>query len=257
MKTGFDELNERIAQTQRVWLFLDYDGTLVEFAQTPHIIDPDTYLIQLLRKIVQQPNKRLAVISGRRQSHLESLLPIPGIILCGAYGIELRTADGERIQRADLHMIRPTLEKLKSCWERSIANHNGFILEDKDWALALHAKLAEASEVPKVMHAACMVAKEIIEPRTFRLYKGRRFLEVAPVEAEKGETVKYLLQRFPGEDSLIIYVGDDDKDEKAFEVVKSNGGIPIVVAKEPRETEALYRLESPEAVRQWLEGLFL
>jgi len=73
---------------------------------------------------------------------------------------------------------------------------------------------------------------------------------------EKGQTAKYLLLRFPWEGALIVYVGDDDKDEKAFEVVKSNGGIPVVVAKEPQETEALYRLASPEAVRQWLEGLF-
>lgn len=253
---GLDELNERIAQTQRVWLFLDYDGTLAEFAQTPHIIEPDTYLIQLLRKIVQQPNKRLAVISGRRQSHLEALLPVPGAILGGAYGIELRTADGDRIQRADLHTIRPTLEKIRPCWERLIANRSGFILEDKDWTLALHAKLAEVSEVPKVMHAARTIAKEVIRPGKFHLHEGARFLEVAPVEADKGKTVNNLLLRFPWKSALVVYVGDDDKDEKAFEVVKSNGGIPIVVAKEPRETEALYRLASPQAVRQWLEGLF-
>jgi trehalose-phosphatase len=76
------------------------------------------------------------------------------------------------------------------------------------------------------------------------------------VEAEKGQTVNYVLQRFPWEDSLLLYLGDDDKDEKAFEVVKSNGGVPIMVAKEPRETEAIYRIESPQAVRQWLEGQF-
>jgi trehalose 6-phosphate phosphatase len=256
MKMGFDDLNGRVAQAQRVWLFLDYDGTLAEFAPTPHIIEPDTHLIQLLLKIVQFPNLRLAVISGRRQSHLEALLPVPGAILGGAYGIELRTADGDRIQRVDFQKIRPTLEKLRPCWERLIADRDGFILEDKDWALALHAKLVEASEVPKVMHAARMVAEEIIKPRTFRLHEGRRFLEVAPAEAEKGQTVKYLLLRFPWEGALIVYVGDDDKDEKAFEVVKSTGGIPIVVAKEHRETEALYRFESPQAVRQWLEGLF-
>jgi len=253
---GLDDLNKRITQTQRVWLFLDYDGTLADFAPTPHIVEPDIYLIQLLRKIVQQPNKRLAVISGRRLSHLESLLPVPGAILGGAYGITLRTADGDRIQRAFFQAIRPTLEKIQPCWERIIANRSGFVLEDKDWTLALHAKLAEESEVPKVMHAAQTVANEMIDPRKFSLNEGRRFLEVAPVEAEKGQTIKYLLNRFPWEDYLILYIGDDDKDEKAFEVVKSNNGIPIVVAKESRETEALYRLESPQAVRRWLEDVF-
>jgi trehalose 6-phosphate phosphatase len=256
MKMGFDDLNQRIAYAQRVWLFLDYDGTLADFAPTPHIIEPDNDLIKLLHKIVQLPYLRLAVISGRRQSHLDALLPVPGAILGGAYGIELRTADGDRIQRADLQTIRPTLEHLQPRWERLIDNRSGFILEDKEWTLALHAKLAEASEFQKIMREARTVAKEMIEPRTFRIYNGRRFLEVAPVEAEKGQTVKYLLQRFPLDNPLILYIGDDDKDENAFEVVKSRGGIPVVVADEPRETEALYRLDSTQAVRQWLEGLY-
>jgi trehalose 6-phosphate phosphatase len=256
MTMGFDDLNERIARAQRVWLFLDYDGTLAEFAPTPHILEPDNDLIELLRKIVQLPYLRLAIISGRRQSHLEALLPIQGATLGGAYGIELRTAGGDRIQRADLQTIRPTLENLRPRWQRLIDNRSGFILEDKEWTLALHAKLAEASEAQKIMREACTVAKELIDPSSFRIYNGRRFLEIAPVEAEKGQTVKYLLQRFPWDDPLILYIGDDDKDEKALEVVKISGGIPIVVADEPRETEALYRLESTQAVRQCLEGLF-
>jgi trehalose 6-phosphate phosphatase len=255
MKIRFDNLNKLIARAQRVWFFLDYDGTLAEFAPTPHIIEPDTDVINLLHKIVQQPDRRLTVISGRRQSHLETLLPVPGATLGGAYGIELRTADGDRIQRADLQVIRPTLDKLKSKWELLIADRSGFVLEDKDWTLALHAKLAEESEVPKVMHEALTIAEKTIEPRIFRIYGGRLFLEVAPMEAEKGKTVQYLLQRFPWKNSLLLYVGDDDKDEKAFEVVKTNGGIPIVVSKEPRETKAIYRHETPQAVRKWLEDL--
>jgi trehalose-6-phosphatase len=46
MTVGFDDLNERIARAQRVWLFLDYDGTLAEFAPTPHILEPDNDLIE-------------------------------------------------------------------------------------------------------------------------------------------------------------------------------------------------------------------
>jgi trehalose 6-phosphate phosphatase len=252
---GLDELNERITQAQRVWFFLDYDGTLAEFATTPHIIEPDTHLIQLLQKITEHPDKRLAVISGRRLSHVEALVPVQGAILGGAYGIELRTAEGDRIQRADLQMIRPRLEVLRSRWERLIAGRNGFVLEDKDWTLALHAKLAESSGVPEVMHAAQVVARQLIESETFLIYEEDRFLEVAPLEADKGKTVRYLLRRYPWAGTLVVYIGDDDKDEKAFEVVKSHGGIPIVVASESRETRASYRLESPKTVRQWLGGL--
>ena len=32
---------ERIAHAERLWLFLDYDGTLAEFAPTPDHVFPD------------------------------------------------------------------------------------------------------------------------------------------------------------------------------------------------------------------------
>jgi trehalose-6-phosphatase len=56
---------------------------------------------------------------------------------------------------------------------------------------------------------------------------------------------------------LPLYLGDDDKDEEAFGVVKARGGIAVVVAAHPRETEADLRLESPQAARRWLEMLLV
>jgi trehalose-6-phosphatase len=50
-------------------------------------------------------------------------------------------------------------------------------------------------------------------------------------------------------------VGDDDKDEEAFEVIRACGGIAILVSSEPRDTKADCRLESPQGVRRWLAAL--
>ena len=41
-------LRDRLAGVKRLWLFLDYDGTLAEFAPTPEHILPDPALIKLL-----------------------------------------------------------------------------------------------------------------------------------------------------------------------------------------------------------------
>jgi trehalose-phosphatase len=68
-------------------------------------------------------------------------------------------------------------------------------------------------------------------------------------------TVAYLLDRYPLPGALPLYLGDDDKDEEAFRVIKARGGVAVVVASEPRETEADMRLESPKAARRWLEIL--
>ncbi|HSR29324.1 MAG TPA: trehalose-phosphatase, partial [Anaerolineae bacterium] len=83
-----ERVQERLAQAERLWLFLDYDGTLANFASTPEHVNPDPELVDLLARLVNQPRFRLAVVSGRRLGHVQKLVPVPGILLAGTYGIE-------------------------------------------------------------------------------------------------------------------------------------------------------------------------
>ena len=250
-----ERIDERLAQAERLWLFLDYDGTLADFAPTPDHVDPDSELIGLLTRLARDPCIRMAVISGRRLSHVEALVPVPGIFLVGTYGIELQTPEGERINRVEYDAVRPTLDALKPHWKQVIADREGFFLEDKGWALALHARFVHHDEAEKVLAAARRMATGAARSGLFRLLGGHKFLEIGPTLAHKGQTVHYLLDRYPWPGALPVYLGDDDKDEEAFGVVKARGGVAIVVAQEPRSTQANCRLESPKAARHWLEGL--
>lgn len=252
---AYEQINERLAQAGRLWLFLDYDGTLADFSPTPEHVDPDPELIELLTGLARHPGIRMAVISGRRLSHVEALVPVPGIFLAGTYGIELRTSEGERINRVEYEAIRPTLNALKPRWSHLIAGHEGFFLEDKDWALALHARFADDEETEEMLAAARSMATEIVTSRLFRLLGGHKFLEIGSRLAHKGQTVDYLLDRYHWPGALPVYLGDDDKDEEAFGVIKALGDVAIVVAQEPRSTQADCRLESAQAARHWLERL--
>jgi trehalose 6-phosphate phosphatase len=250
-----EQINERLALAERLWLFLDYDGTLADLAPTPDHVDPDPELIELLTKLAQHPRIRMAVISGRRLNHVEALVQVPGIFLAGTYGIELRTPEGERINRVEYNAVRPTLDALKPRWEQMIAAREGFFLEDKGWALALHARFADEGEAEEVLDAARSMATKVMPSELFRLLGGHKFLEIGPTLAHKGQTVRYLLDQYPWPGALPVYLGDDDKDEEAFGVIKSREGIAILVAQEPRSTQADCRLESPQAVHHWLEAL--
>jgi trehalose-6-phosphatase len=65
------------------------------------------------------------------------------------------------------------------------------------------------------------------------------------------------LERFEWPDALLVFVGDDDKDEEAFSVIKDRDGIAVVVAAQSRPSVAHYRLETPLDVRRWLQDLTL
>jgi trehalose-phosphatase len=246
---------ERLSRARRLWLFLDYDGTLARFAPTPDHVEPDPEVIQLVTGLAQSPHIRVGVISGRRLSHVERLMPVPGALLAGTYGVEFQTPEGQRIERLDYDVIRPPLKALRARWSDLISDRRGFFLEDKRWAVAVHAGLADDEEAEMVLSLARRVAAEPALADLFRLRTGRKFLEVAPWLADKRLTVQYLLDRYAWEGALPVYLGDDEKDEGAFRAVGARGGIAILVAAETRDTRAHWRLDSPRIVRRWLEAL--
>jgi trehalose 6-phosphate phosphatase len=249
------QLDQRLAKASKLWLFLDYDGTLAEFAATPEHVDPDPDLIELLTRLAGQARLRIAVISGRRLGHVRSLVPVPGVLLAGTYGVELQLPGGEQVERVAYTTVRPVLDSLKPVWEQLLSGGEGFFLEDKGWALALHARFADEDEAERVLGAARRMATQAASSGPFRVLGGHRFLEIGPKLAHKGLTVAYLVENYPWPGALPVYVGDDDKDEEAFGVIQAYAGIAILVARASQNTGADFHLGSPQVVRHWLEAL--
>jgi trehalose 6-phosphate phosphatase len=253
-----NELNEWVTAAERVWLFLDYDGTLAEFTRTPDIIAPDPKVIDLVRRLAGSSRVRLAIVSGRPLRDLRALMPVPGIFLAGTYGIEIQTPEEERIQRADYALIRPYLDRLKPHWEEIIDARKGFYLEDKGWALAAHARFASPREATRVISYLQQTLDQELITDEYRLIKHNKFLEISAAIAHKGKTVSYLLNSFPLPGARLVYIGDDDNDAEAFETIHSYGGIAISVAQYfgyVRSTGGDYVLKSPKEVRSWMENI--
>ena len=99
MTQALELLTERVLAAPRIRLFLDYDGTLAEFAPTPDIIEPDPELADLVTRVAAHPRILASVVSGRRLEHVEELLPVPGILKAGTYGVEMTLPDGTPLTR--------------------------------------------------------------------------------------------------------------------------------------------------------------
>jgi trehalose 6-phosphate phosphatase len=250
-------LGERISSGGRVWLFLDYDGTLADFAPTPDDILPDPVLLTLLRELTEYPDRlKVIILSGRRLSHILELVPLENIVAAGSYGVEVRDAGGQTVSRVDQAAQRPVLDQIKNQWQALIDNKTGFYLEDKGYSIALHARFAAEDQAQPVIDWATEAAEPVVDRASLKILGGERFVEVAPQAAGKGEAVTHLLKTLGRQDEEpVIFIGDDDKDEAAFAVVRQLGGMAIVVSTEERPTSALYRLENPQAVRCWLAEL--
>ena len=241
-----------LRQVDRIWLFLDYDGTLDDFAPTPSDVLPNPEVIDLVGALAKNRRFRVAVVSGRRLDQIQQLLPVPGLLLAGTYGLEMRTADGQDWTRLAYEEVRPYLDTLVKDWSNLLIDHPKFILEDKGWSLAIHGRYADEQDAKMVIGAARELARRSVPDTEFRLLGGHKFFEVAPRVANKGEAVGHILERFHWADSVPLYFGDDDKDVEAFPIIQERGGYTCLVGHATAGGSVDFRLPSPDAVRAWL-----
>jgi trehalose 6-phosphate phosphatase len=253
MTLDYGKIKQALENNDQLVLFLDYDGTLADFSKRPDIVKPNPEVIELLNALVECESITPAIISGRRLPHIQKLIPIQNILLAGTYGLEIQLPGGKIVDRQDFSKIRPYLEKLKPQWQRIMDDKSSLFLEDKGWTLAIHARYAEDQIADAILTAAEKTAKNTLPGSVFQVNPGHKFLEASPRGANKGDCVKYLMDIIPIENKTLIYMGDDDKDEEAFEVVQSHGGFAIRVCSnvinKPIED---WRLENPKAARNWL-----
>jgi trehalose 6-phosphate phosphatase len=253
MECNKPSASQQLNLAARLWLFLDYDGTLAEFAPAPDYIEVNQELVRLVTDLARRPEIRLAVVTGRSLKAIRELLPvITGVLSAGTYGVDLVDFEGLELSRLDISATRPVLESLKPRMEALIAGRQGFYLEDKGPALALHARFADEQEAELIMNETQQLLRQECDTETFQILESQRFLEICPIQAEKGQTVAYLLDRYPWPGSLPVYIGDDEKDESAFRVINERGGISIHVGPNSKDSLAQCRLASPAAVRDWL-----
>jgi trehalose 6-phosphate phosphatase len=223
-------------------LFLDFDGTLVELAETPDAIRVPPGLGPLLDRLRARLDGRLAIVSGRAIADLERHLPCAGVAVAGSHGLELRLAGGISLPLS----VPAGLGEARAEIGRFAAAREGLIVESKPLGIAVHFRLAPQHEKPVLAFMT-----EIARRHGLLLQRGKMVVELRPVGANKGDALKALMTepRFMG--ARPLFVGDDLTDEHAFAAAAELGGAGIAVGP-PRETAAQYRLESVKAVADWL-----
>jgi trehalose 6-phosphate phosphatase len=225
-------------------LFLDFDGTLIELAETPDAIEVAPQLPQLLDRLRRRLGGRLAIVSGRSVADLERYVPVPDIPFSGSHGLELRLGDGTRLA---LHAPRG-LTDIRERVRRFAEEHDGLLVEEKPAGVALHYRRTPAVEGP-----VAEFMEQLAREAALVVQRGNMVVELRPPGADKGDAVRALMREEPFTGGRPIFLGDDLTDEDAFEAVVAMGGVGVLVGPQ-RETAARYRLASVSAVADWLEA---
>lgn len=242
-----DDLYPPHPQRGEHWaLFLDIDGTLLEFANHPHEVVVPKPLIPLLEQLQQKLDGALALISGRSLASIDSLFLPLRLPAAALHGLERRDIQG------NLHCTAANTEKLNEVRQRinALAQRapNSYV-EDKGSAIALHWLNATASQY-WLQQQMRMLAQET----GYDLLEGRYVFELKQPGADKGTAVAGFMSEAPFAGRQPVFLGDDHTDEKALEFVKKAGGVAIQIGDRLSDT-GQWRLEHPVAVLYWLHKL--
>lgn len=231
--------------TQRWALFLDVDGSLLDFADDPAAVVVSPVLHAALQALYEQLDGALALVSGRGVADLDRLFHAPGWALAGLHGYELRHADG---RQRELAVAPQDQARMRAAVQALAARLDGVQLEDKQHAMALHCR-RNPERLPALREAAQTVAATL---PGYELQPGNLVMEFKPAGMDKGRVVEELMQTPPFAGRVPVYLGDDLTDEHAFDAVNRAGGISVRVGgREP--SQARFTLPSPHAVHAWLD----
>ncbi len=225
-------------------LFLDVDGTLVEFADHPERVQVSASLVQRLAALADAMDGALALVSGRRIEMLDRMFAPLHLAAAGMHGLQRRRA-GEDLPEPAAPPV--ALQATKMLAKTLLTRYPQALLEDKGEAMALHWRA--------MPEAAADLQAFAIQALTrlpgYHLQPGDHVVELRPQRADKGVAIEAFIGEPPFQGRQPVFVGDDLTDEHGFEVVNAHGGHSVLVG-DRADTVARHRLADIASVHAWL-----
>jgi len=229
-------------------LFLDIDGTLLEFSETPDGVQVPATLVEALDAAYRHLDGALAMISGRALADIDRLFAPLTLPAAGLHGFDIRGVTAAEVDHAR-HVA--ALEAERTHLHQAFADDPRILIEDKGPCIAVHFRRAPDKEADVV--EAVAEAQERLGP-AFETLSGHMLRELRPAGIGKGHAVETLMRATPFRGRTPIFIGDDVTDEDGFVAVNALGGISVCVGPR-RPTAATATLEDVGAVRDWLKEL--
>lgn len=222
-------------------LYLDFDGTLAEYAQRPDAVRVSDSLPALLTRLYARHGGAVGIVTGRRLADVDLLLAPVRLPGAGVHGAEIRLRPEQPIRA----MTVPAIAAVAQALHERYGGDERLLIEDKGAAVALHYRLAPARGVDCVETMRRLAASYGLEA-----VAGNQMVEAHAPGTDKGSALRELARHAPFAGRVPVFVGGDRTDEYAFAAARELGGYGIKVGRGP--TLAPYRLGSVAAVHAWL-----
>jgi trehalose 6-phosphate synthase/phosphatase len=241
-------LLQQYRSTTRRVLLLDYDGTLVPFAEEPKLAQPDAELVELLSTLASDPANKIVIVSGRPRRDLEDWFGQSPISLVAEHGVWLRQ------KNSDWRLLKTITaewkERIRPILQLYVDRLPGALLEEKEFSLAWHFRRADPEQ-------ASLRAKELLDDLAgytrnidVQVLEGNKVIEIRNIGVNKGTAaMEWINENSP---DFVLGIGDDWTDEDLFRALPPSAfSVRVGLA----NTAARYYLSNHAAVRRMLREM--
>jgi trehalose 6-phosphate phosphatase len=226
-------------------LFLDIDGTLVEFTDTPSETQTDPDLKTLIVQLAEKLQGALALVSGRELRTIDALFKPLKLPASGLHGVERRDASGNLHGR---FLADPNLNGARAALNQLTLSYPGTLVEDKGLSLAVHFRQAPHF-ADAVRRAVIGIAAPLVD--SHQLQEGSQVIELKVRGFSKGSAVEAFLKEAPFSGRTPVFIGDDLTDMDGFAAAERAGGFSIGVGE---RVHGQYHLDGVRQVRDYLRS---
>jgi trehalose-phosphatase len=245
------EVISKIQKSRKVFLFLDYDGTLTPIASRPEKAKISARVRTLIKGLNSHRWIRIAIVSGRSLKDIKKMVGVKGIIYAGNHGLEIQNEKG-KIKKTVPVVSSPLLKSVTLSLKRSLKGIAGVIIEDKGLTISVHFRMVSPRIRGTVKKIFRKTISRYLSSKNIRVTYGKMVLEIRPaVKWDKGNAVFALLGKTR---ALSVYIGDDITDNDAFLALKGKG-ICIFVGSPGKSIASGYYLKNPAEVEVFLSML--
>jgi trehalose 6-phosphate phosphatase len=236
------------ADLDDVCILLDIDGTLLDIAPSPQEVRVPASLHSSLAHLSERTDGAVAFVSGRPLSDIDRLFAPLRLAAVGGHGAEVRPSGSHNGYHKKSKPLDP---KLKKRFAEIAKLGPGILVEDKDFSIALHYRLAPqlGGDVVRTVAAIC----ERWACDNVEILPGKSVIEIKARGYDKGSGVCELMTYPPFKGRQPIFIGDDTTDNAAFEVLPHFHGIGFSVG--GIVPGASFNFDGPKDVRRWLEQI--
>lgn len=256
----FGDLTQGLAIGGTLLLVTDYDGSLTPFVADPEHARLPADVRRDLRLLSRSASIRVAVMSGRALDDVRRRVGVGGLIYAGCHGLEV-AGGGLRFVHPAAHAGRAALSVVAEALAPCPMAIPGTLVEVKGLAVAVHYRHVAVDEVPLVEWEVSQAVSQAMRRRPdarLHILRGNRVLEVLPeVGWYKGECALWIRRQILSEARepvMLLYVGDEGTDERAFRVL-ADQAVTVRVGSPGATTAATYRLTDGHHVLRLLSAL--